>query len=486
MLNRISQSWTYASDVQRFFAVYAAAMLLTLFVGIAAEWYFLAAVPAVLLLIFLTVVDFRAVFFLMLACIPLSTELVLPNGFGTDVPSEPLMIGLMLVGILYAIRYGRTLQSNFIQHPITLLLFVHLAWIAFSTFTSSELIISVKFLLAKIWYVAAFFFVAGLMLKTPRDFKLFFWVIFIPLLFTVVTTVIRHAAFGFSFKDVYQVLHPFYRNHVAYASIIVVFMPYVWFLRLEYNKGSWKRNAIFWSLPILLLAVQMSYTRAAYVALFIAIGAYFIIRLRWTKWILLLAALGTVLGLTFMATQNRYLEYAPNFETTVSHQDFNNLITATYEMEDISTMERLYRWVAGFQMSIEKPLVGFGPGNFYTFYKSYTVTSFQTYVSDNPDQSGIHSYYLMTMVEQGVPGLLLFVLLLAYALLHGEQLYHQTPQASDKRMVMAVLLSLIVIAALLLINDLIETDKIGSFFFLALALLVNLDIKHRMAHEAGD
>lgn len=485
MLNRIRQSWASASDVQRFFAVYAALMLLALFVGIAAEWYFLAAVPAVCLLIFLTVVDFKAVFFLMLACIPLSTELILPNGFGTDVPTEPLMIGLMLVGLLYIIRNGGVLTKSFVQHPITLLLFVHLAWIAFSTFTSSELVISVKFLLAKIWYVAAFFFVAGMMLKTTKDFKLFFWLIFIPLLFTVISTVVRHAAYGFSFKDVYQVLHPFYRNHVAYASIIVVFMPYVWFLRMEYAKGTWKRNAIFWSLPILLLAVQLSYTRAAYVALFIAIGAYFIIHLRWTKWILLSAALVTALGLSFMATQNRYLEYAPNYETTVSHQNFNNLITATYELEDISTMERLYRWVAGFQMSIEKPLVGFGPGNFFTFYKSYTVTSFQTYVSDNPDQSGIHSYYLMTMVEQGVPGVLLFILLLAYALLHGERLYHQTSNASDRRMVMAVLLSIIVIAVLLLINDLIETDKIGSFFFMALALLVNLDIKHQAPHESG-
>jgi hypothetical protein len=44
-------------------------------------------------------------------------------------------------------------------------------------------------------------------------------------------------------------------------------------------------------------------------------------------------------------------------------------------------------------------------------------------------------------------------------------------------MVMASLLSLIIILTLLLINDMIETDKVGPFFFLALAIIANADIK---------
>jgi hypothetical protein len=38
------------------------------------------------------------------------------------------------------------------------------------------------------------------------------------------------------------------------------------------------------------------------------------------------------------------------------------------------------------------------------------------------------------------------------------------------------LLSLVVTFAFLLINDLIETDKVGSFFFINLAILVNQEI----------
>ena len=44
---------------------------------------------------------------------------------------------------------------------------------------------------------------------------------------------------------------------------------------------------------------------------------------------------------------------------------------------------------------------------------------------------------------------------------------------------MAATLSFVVIAILQLINDLLEADKVGPFFFLAMAWIVNMDIKAR-------
>ena len=40
---------------------------------------------------------------------------------------------------------------------------------------------------------------------------------------------------------------------------------------------------------------------------------------------------------------------------------------------------------------------------------------------------------------------------------------------------MAILLVLVIIYSFLIINDMIETDKVGSYFFLCLAMLVRLD-----------
>ena len=453
--------------------------MLSLFTGIAGSWYFLAALPAVVLIAYLTIVDVRAVFTLLLICIPLSTELQLPNGLGLDLPTEPLMVGLMLVSLLLLIRRGPKLDKSPLIHPISLLLMLHIGWIAISAFLSHQLVVSFKFLAGKLWYIAPFYFLAIRMLKTEQDLKRFFWSVFAPLIVTILIVTARHATQGFTFAEIHWVLTPFYRNHVSYAAIIVLFTPFVWFMRQWYPKGSLARWAITLSLPVLLIAIQLSYTRAAYVAVVAAIGAYYVLRWRLTKWALALAVAGSIAGLVYMINDNRYLDYAPNYETTVTHKDFNNLIQATYELEDISTMERLYRWVAGFNMSAAEPLFGFGPGNFYFFYKSYTVTSFTTYVSDNPERSGIHNYYLMTLVEQGIPGLLIFLLLVFYALVRGEAIYANARTKRDKQIAMMAMLCIIIISVMQLINDLIETDKVGPFFFMSLAILVNLDLKHR-------
>ena len=435
-------------------------MMLSLFTAIAGSWYFLAAIPAACIIVYLTIVDVRAVFTLLLICIPLSTELQLPNGLGLDLPTEPLMVGLMLVSVLLLVRQGLSIDKRPLLHPITLLLSLHIGWIAISAFLSHQPVVSFKFLAGKLWYIAPFYFLAIRMLKTEQDLKRFFWSVFAPLIVTILIVTARHATQGFTFAEIHWVLTPFYRNHVSYAAIIVLFTPFVWFIRQWYPKGSLARWAITLSLPVLLIAIQLSYTRAAYVAVVAAIG-------------------GSIAGLVYMINDNRYLDYAPNYETTVTHKDFNNLIQATYELEDISTMERLYRWVAGFNMSAAEPLFGFGPGNFYFFYKSYTVTSFTTYVSDNPERSGIHNYYLMTLVEQGIPGLLLFLILIFYALVRGEAIYANARTKRDKQIAMMAMLCIIIISVMQLINDLIETDKVGPFFFMSLAILVNLDLKHR-------
>ncbi len=468
------------SDIQRLLLHLFAVVLMTcLFVGLVAEWYFLALLPAALLLGFLIVVDFKKVFYILLGCLPLSTEVYLPNGFGTDLPTEPLTVGLMGVFLLYLIRHAPRIDGAFFRHPISALLLLHIGWLTVTTITSSMLLVSLKFLLAKIWYITVFYFLAGYLLRTEKDIRKAFWWIFVPLLFTILVILTRHSTYNFSFEDVYQVLSPFYRNHVAYACIMAAFFPFLvlavsW--QQKYSKRWWVLVAI---LPLFFVAIYLSYTRAAYVALAIALFTYFAIQFRLMKYLLAIATALVLLALTYMSSQNRYLDYAPNYERTITHTDFNNLLEATYKMEDISTMERVYRWVAGFFMVKEEPVFGFGPGNFYNFYKSYTVTSFQTYVSDNPDKSGIHNYYLMTSVEQGIPGLLIFVFILFFALLKGETIYHETDLQPLKDIAMMAILTIIIIASTLIINDLIETDKVGPFFFISLALLVNTDVGNR-------
>ncbi len=453
--------------------------VVSLLVGIAGYWYFLAAVPAALLFVYLAVIDFKKIFFLLFALLPLTVEVWLPNGVVTDLPTEPMQVILMGIFFLYVLRQGKTLDGRFVTHPITLLLLLHLAWLFLTALTSEAFVVSFKFFLAKIWYITTFFFLAGFLLKTERDIKILTWCVLLPLCLTIFYVLANQAGDGFSFAAVNEAMAPFYRNKVAYACMLSIFLPFVWFLRARYAKYSGKWWLVVAITLLLIIGVQFSYTRAAYLTLVMAIGSYYVV-----KWKLMKVVLGgaTVLMVLFVLNivqHNNYLDQKPTYEKTITHDEFGDLISATAKGRDVSTMERVYRWVAGGHMIADKPILGFGPGTFTKFYKSYSLVGFATYVSDNDESSGIHCYYLMTWVEQGFIGLLIFIALVYFVLLKGEQVYHQTVSAGRRRIVMTAILTSVVIDGLLLMNDLVESDKIGSFFFLCMALIVSMDLQNK-------
>lgn len=477
-MDKLLARWNIqAQDV--FMYIFAALTLASIFTAIRYHINIIAIFPFGILVAYLCVVDFRKVFFLLLFSLPFSMETDLPGGFSTDLPSEPLVLILLGVFILYFIKNFASFKRNFLFHPLTGLLFFHFLWTTICVLTSSDSFVSFKFLLAKFWYIVVYFFMAGLLLKDKKSFCNLIWCVSISLSITVIFVIIRHAGHSFSFDSINLSVGPFYRNHVSYAAIMALFAPFIWYLKGYYPKGSTQRKILWSILIIVLLGIILAYTRAAYLALIVAIGAFWIIKFRMMRLILVGAFMAGIFFTSSLLIDNKYTDYAPNFEKTIAHKDFDDLVSATTKGEDVSVMERFYRWIAGIYMIKEQPVFGFGPGNFYGFYKGYTINSFKTYVSDNPEKSGIHSYYLMLGVEQGIPGIIFFILLLFYFFYRIEIVYHREKDPFTAGIVMAIFMCMIVISLLLLINDMIETDKVGSFFFICLAILVNIDIQQK-------
>ncbi len=454
--------------------VWALLVPASIWLAVATEQAVWAVIPLLLLVATYVVVDLLGAFVFLGALIPLSTELDLPGGFSTDFPVEPYTVGLMLAYFLWLLG---DLKNRFpvkmALHPIGLLLLAHWGWTFLTSFSALHPLISIKFFLAKSWYIVVYFFMAGSLLQREDGIRRFFRAALWMLFATIFIIMLRHAAAGFTFDSANKVMSPFYRNHVDYAAIMTVLFPVVWYWPHGFSEKKSGGRGHLLLVVWLLLAIQLTYTRTAYISLLMAAGLYVVLRLRLLKPALVLAFGLAVGGLFYLASQNRYLDYAPNYQTTIAHHRFDNLIEATYKLEDISTMERFYRWIAGVQMGRERPLLGYGPGNFYEGYRPYTVTSFKTYVSDNPERSGIHNYFLMLLAEQGVPGLLLFVALLFYAFFTAERLYHRLPKGPERYRLLAITLGLGIITSFLLMNDMIETDKVGTFFFIYLALLVD-------------
>jgi O-antigen ligase len=145
----------------------------------------------------------------------------------------------------------------------------------------------------------------------------------------------------------------------------------------------------------------------------------------------------------------------------------------------LSTAERFYRWVAGIRMIKDEPMAGYGPNTFYANYKPYTVPAFKTYVSDNKEHSTVHNYFLLIAIEQGIPGLLFFLLLAGCILYYAQHLYHRVKDDFYKAVSITAGVIIMMILTVNFLSDLVETDKIGSLFFLCLSILVVTDVNTR-------
>ena len=463
---------------------FAALVFLMVFVAIYKELYLLALAPFAVLALILVIKDYSLLYYGFWIVLPFSIEFYL-GSFGTDLPTEPIMLALTFIGLVLMIVNFKKLPINTLYHPISALLMIHLIWLLFTSLFSQSPTVSFKFFLAKIWYVVPFFFLTFHFIKGQLGIEKITRLLIIFLSMAVMIVLSRHALEGFTFDTSHQVVRPIFRNHVSYSAILVVFLPFIWAFYRN-NKIEKYNKTLLAVLALFVIGTYFSYTRAAQLCLVIAVGAFFIFKFRLAKIAIASSLIVAILGSVYLVNDNKYLDYTPDFEKTIAHTKFDNLIEATYKMQDISTMERVYRWVAAKYMIEDRPMLGFGPGSFYFHYQKYTVNGFETYVSDNPEKSGIHNYYLMTLVEQGLIGLSIFLGLVIAIIIYGERLYHRLTDQNEKNYVMAAILSTIVICALLIINDLIEVDKVGPFFFLNASLIVLFDLKSRGIIAKGE
>lgn len=459
------------------FILLSAFTLCSLFAGIFLEQFALFLVPFIILFIYICVTDFRKIYFLLLFFIPLSMEIELPGGFSTDLPAEPLMVLLMGIFFLFVLAERPNLRA-FLMHPLNQLLWIHLLWIIIACFYAEIKVIAFKFFLAKIWYVTVFVYLTAIMVQTKEDFKKVFWCFFIPLCYTIILALIKHASYSFSFDDINKALRPFYRNHVNYAALLSIFFPFIVLVEKWYDKESLQRQVITYGKYIFILGIIFAYTRGAWIAFVVALLFILALNMKLIKTLTIAGSIGLIVIGGYLLTNNNYLQFAPEFSTTIYHGNLQDHLSATTEMKDVSAAERVYRWVAASKMSTVHPFTGFGPNNFYHHYKSYSISDFSTYVSDNPEKSGTHNYFLMVLTEQGFIGLIIFILFTIAIFHYGIKLYYDAINKDIRDFILAVMASFVIMYVQLMLSDLIEALKIGIFFFLNLSLLITLYIKN--------
>jgi O-antigen ligase len=437
----------------------------------------LACAPLLLAGACLAVYQFSILYYFMLAAIPVCMEISF-GSLSSDIPAEPLMLSLLGACVLYYL--GETKRElSYFKHPFVQFILFQFVWYVVVFIYSSVPLISLKYVLAKTWYIAAFVVATFIIITDVKKFKLAFWCVFYPLLFTILWTMIKHWQQGFSFEASNHVPEPFYHNHVDYACIVSIMLPLLFVASSWYKPGDLKWILLQASKVLFLVAIFFSYTRTCWLAVGVALAAYYIFKWKLIKPVLVVGIIGLALIVAYLSFENRYLSYAPDYKKTIYHHNLSDHLESTQTLNDVSSAERLYRWVAAAEMIKEKPITGFGQGGFVANYRNYAVSLFTTYVSHNFEHSTVHNYLLFIMVEQGLPGLLLFLGFIIYVLIAGQRIYIQTKDTTEKNIVLGILVAFVVILFDNMLSDLIEAVKIGPFYYFFIALLVIQDVKNR-------
>lgn len=440
--------------------------------------YLIAIAPFLFLLLYAGWQYKELIFFLLLVSLPFSMEYNFSSGLGTDLPDEPLMLLTSFLFLAYWMYKPASLLKKMIQHPLLLLLILLLAWTTVTVIFSTNKVISIKYLLAKSWYTGAFVLCPLILFRERKLFITAMILLTASMLVVTAVTLCRHYALGFRFAGINDALTPFFRNHVNYSAMLVCFVP-VLIAFYKLTKKQHLRLLIGAALSVVLIALFFSYARGAWLALLAGMFAYWLIQRRLLIYAYVIALIVVITSLFWLKSGDRYLLYAHDYKTTVFHKDFNEHLVATYKLKDVSTAERFYRWIAGVRMIKDNWLTGYGPNTFYNNYKPYAVPAYKTWVSDNKDRSTVHNYFLLTIIEQGIPGLILLLLLVGTIFYYAQYLYHRV---KDHFYRVTAITTGAVLAMLMVVNflsDLVETDKVGSLFFLCLAVLVVTDINTR-------
>ena len=447
--------------------------------------YVVLAVPFGFLFTLLMGLNWKTAYFIMLFTIPLSVDVQFMGGsLSTSLPDEPVMWMFLLLFPILMARNPGMLPKKWWRNPLVMLIVLQYIWMCVAVIYSRETVFSVKFMLAKTWFLVSFFILPIYIFKEKEDFKKGYYLTLVAIMITMVIVNVRHAALGFHFRKVEQAIGIMYYNHVDYSTVMSMFLPLIFTAyTLSKGKGPVIRGIAFFILLIFLPAIYLTYARAALVAVVFSVCVGVAIRLRLVNLIMPVFYAAIASLVIYMSSNNKFMDFKPNYERTYMHKHFTDHMIATFRGQDMSSMERLYRWIAAMRMTGDEPVTGFGPNAFYWYYKPYAVSSFKTYVSRNPERSTTHNYFLYMLVEQGWPAMILYAILVMVVFAQAQKIYYRFKDKFYKQVTLGIAMMFGAGFINNFFSELLETHKVGSLFYLSIALLVILDMKSRKMQE---
>jgi len=455
---------------------------------LAASAYFVATKKFIFLLLpFVLIFFLLAIFSLdkLLLFIAFSTPLSLQLSefipglpINMFLPTEPLLFGILLL-FIFKIIVNQGLDYDIIKHPITIIIAIHLIWMLVTSLTSTMIIVSLKHFLARLWFVIGFYILAAHLFKNQKNIGRYIWLYTFSLLIVIAYTLYRQSKYGFFDQQFANMApNPFYNDHTAYAAALAMIIPFMFGLIFLRNYSKWQKFFSFFVVTILIVALIFSYTRASWLSIVVAFGAFIILlfKIKFRTIIIMSVSLVLILSLVWtqliMKLEKNRQDSSSNFMEQL--QSITNITT------DASNLERLNRWSCAYRMFLDKPIFGWGPGTYMFKYAPYQLSYEKTIISTNfGDVGNAHSEYFGPLTEQGFLGFLLMLIMVFTVLYYAVKFYRTSNSKNDKIIVLSSIIGLITYYVHGALNNFLDTDKLSALFWAYAAIIAIYDIKQR-------
>ena len=444
--------------------------------------YWGLAVPFALLLLILYIFSLDNVLLLITFLTPLAVNLKDAEfGIGISLPSEPLMFGVLLLFVL-KLMHERFYDHKIMQHPVTIAIIINLVWIFITCFTSEIPIVSIKFMVARLWFVVPFYFAGILLFTDLKNIKKFQWLYVIPLVLVILYTLYNHSTYDFDKPHSNMVMKPFYNDHTAYGAIIALFLPvFTGFAFARQFKRSYRLIALF-VLALLVTGIIFSYSRAAWISVAASILVFLLIRFKIRfYWLVLTLMVG--IGLFFMF-RYQFLDKLEKNKQDSSTDFVEHVQSISNISSDASNLERINRWAAAIRLFKERPIFGWGPGTYQFVYAPYQRSKEKTIISTNyGDMGNAHSEYIGPMSESGILGMLTFLGVVITVIITALRVHRRAKSSEIRLLSLLIMLGLITYYVHGVMNNFLDTDKASVPFWGFTAIIVALDLYHSGKQE---
>lgn len=390
---------------------------------------------------------------------PFSIEARIPGGNALFIPTEPMIALSLLAWVLRTpVRAPLRVPPSSLHAPLVAIAMVALASAAASHYP----LLGLKACIVAAAYVVfayGYCFCRAGSARAARNWVP--WVVGLGAFWGLYGSV-RLLVEGVSLQHAYGAARPFFPEHGSYSAYLTMIFPLALLFAMD-GKG---RGRILYTLASIMigLGIALSFTRAAWVSVVIVLPLTAVIwawrhrSLKPFAWLAGFAAVVLVVVATIGA-EGRLSQH----------------VGSIAQSENVSTLERVNRWMAALEMAKDRPWLGVGYGAYPAAYSSHrrkVIITEMVYT-----YMGAHSEPFRILSETGVIGFLASIWFFAAAAVLGFRVFFRARDPKASMLALAVLAGLGTYAIHMIFNSYPGIDKVTLPFWASLGILSGLGRK---------